>query len=403
MPPLPSKQDYDEIVRRLKAAQTALTPKVQELRDVADWQRWANVGIQEQLCEKMEALKTVEDPEEIAQAGPRAAAAVAAGRRRAARAGRSAVAPLQDGARRGVGALRGAFRGAGAKRAPRTSRRRSRCASGPRRSPSRPTGFRPPTRSRSCRPSGRRSARSRAARKRRSGSASAPPAIASSPAATTISPSARRCGPRTSRRRKRSAPRPRRSPTRPTGTTAAAEIKRLQAEWKTIGPVKKSRSEAIWQRFRGACDRFFARYAQRHDIARGERVAAREAICAELEALAPSRGPEMPTPSRAAAPRSASADGARALRGRWQQELARARRRPRSRARRSTSASPRRSARVIARWPAVFGGTDLDPDANRKRMEALVAADGRSRRVARRPGARRPTRRCRRRRGSRRC
>ena len=32
------------------------------------------------------------------------------------------------------------------------------------------------------------------------------------------------------------------------------EIKRLQAEWKTIGPVKKTRSEAMWQRFRGACD-----------------------------------------------------------------------------------------------------------------------------------------------------
>jgi exonuclease SbcC len=40
---------------------------VQELRDVADWQRWANIGIQEQLCEKMEALKAVEDPEEIAK------------------------------------------------------------------------------------------------------------------------------------------------------------------------------------------------------------------------------------------------------------------------------------------------------------------------------------------------
>src|SRR5207245_4895684 len=66
IPQLPSKRDYEEIVRRLKAAQTALIPKVQELRDVADWQRWANVGIQEQLCEKMEALKALEDPEEIA-------------------------------------------------------------------------------------------------------------------------------------------------------------------------------------------------------------------------------------------------------------------------------------------------------------------------------------------------
>ena len=60
IPQLPSKRDYDEIVRRLKAAQTALMPKVQELRDVADWQRWANVGIQEQLCEKMEALKALD-------------------------------------------------------------------------------------------------------------------------------------------------------------------------------------------------------------------------------------------------------------------------------------------------------------------------------------------------------
>jgi hypothetical protein len=28
---------------------------------------------------------------------------------------------------------------------------------------------------------------------------------------------------------------------------------------------------------------------------------------------------------------------------------------------------------VIARWPAVFGGSDLDPDANRKKMETIVA------------------------------
>src|SRR5204862_4915341 len=42
---------------------------------------------------------------------------------------------------------------------------------------------------------------------------------------------------------------------------AAAEVRRLQAEWKTIGPVKKTRSEAIWQRFRAASDQFFSRYA----------------------------------------------------------------------------------------------------------------------------------------------
>ena len=60
VPPLPSKQDYDEVTRRLKAAQAVLTPKLQALREIEGWQRWANVGIQEQLCEKMEALKSEE-------------------------------------------------------------------------------------------------------------------------------------------------------------------------------------------------------------------------------------------------------------------------------------------------------------------------------------------------------
>jgi hypothetical protein len=47
-------------------------------------------------------------------------------------------------------------------------------------------------------------------------------------------------------------------------------------------------------------------------------------------------------------------------------------------------------AAVLARWPAAFAGTDLDLDANRKRMEALVlrmeklaqSMDGRSERAA---------------------
>ena len=159
IPQLPSKRDYDEIVRRLKAAQTALTPKVQELRDIADWQRWANVGIQEQLCEKMEALKALEDPEAIArqvrdlQQQWREAADVP-------RAQGEALWRRFKAAHDEVWAKCEAyFAGAGRGARRRTSRRRSRSASAPKRWPSRPAGFRPPTRSRSCRPSGRRSAR----------------------------------------------------------------------------------------------------------------------------------------------------------------------------------------------------------------------------------------------------
>ena len=39
----------------------------------------------------------------------------------------------------------------------------------------------------------------------------------------------------------------------------ATEIQALQAEWKTIGPVSRGHEKAIWERFRGACDRFFTR------------------------------------------------------------------------------------------------------------------------------------------------
>src|SRR4029077_20741091 len=134
----------------------------------------------------------------------------------------------------------------------------------------------------------------------------------------------------------------------------AAEIRRLQNEWKAIGPVKKSRSEAIWQRFRAGCDAFFARHAQRHDVARAERVAAREAICAELEALVSSPVAIDPASTEQAPEADQAPDGlvgtVRSLRGRWQQELA-----ARGVEREQAIALDRRFAeavaRVTARWP----------------------------------------------------
>jgi uncharacterized protein YggU (UPF0235/DUF167 family) len=141
---------------------------------------------------------------------------------------------------------------------------------------------------------------------------------------------------------------------------AAAEIKRLQNEWKTVGPVKKSRSEALWQRFRGACDQFFARYAQRHDVARADRIAAREAIVAEIEALA--AGDEAPEDLAARV---------RTIRGRWSQDLA-ARGVDRERAVALEERFTAAFARIMSRWPAAFAGSELDPESNRRRMESLV-------------------------------
>jgi hypothetical protein len=69
---------------------------------------------------------------------------------------------------------------------------------------------------------------------------------------------------------------------------SAAELRRLQMEWKAVGPVRKNKGEVLWNRFRGACDRFFERHKQRDQIALAERVAAREALVVELETLAAS-------------------------------------------------------------------------------------------------------------------
>src|SRR4029079_13767050 len=69
------------------------------------------------------------------------------------------------------------------------------------------------------------------------------------------------------------------------------EIKRLQTEWKGIGPVSRGQEKAIWERFRTACDRFFTR---RHtDLAQrkalwAENLAKKEALCVKAEALAES-------------------------------------------------------------------------------------------------------------------
>ena len=61
--PLPSKKDRQDIQARLDTARATLGPRVQELRDADEWQRWANLQVQEELCREMEALKTEENLE----------------------------------------------------------------------------------------------------------------------------------------------------------------------------------------------------------------------------------------------------------------------------------------------------------------------------------------------------
>ncbi len=363
MPPLPTKQDFEEVHNRLKAVQATLTPKITELREADDWKRFANVSIQEQLCARMEALKTVEDLEAAGrevrelQQQWRAAADVP-------RAQADALWRRFKTAHDEVWARCEAF--FAVQNAQRTENMAKKVAL--------------------C--------------ERAEALAESTQWIQTADEIKTLQAEWKTIGPVSRGKEKAIWDRFRalcdrfftrrhddlavrkaswtdnlakkdalcaRAEALAQSTdwdAAGAEIKQLQADWKAIGPVKKSRSEAIWQRFRGACDTFFARYAQRHDTARAERVTAREALCAEIEALAASDTAANEAPT-------ALANTTRGLRSRWQSETA-ARGVEPDTARRLDERFTAAFNAIVTRFPAAFAGSDLDPDANRARMETIV-------------------------------
>jgi len=141
---------------------------------------------------------------------------------------------------------------------------------------------------------------------------------------------------------------------------ASGEMKRLQAEWKTVGAVRRNRSEEIWNRFRAAADKFFERYHNRHQIALQSKLDEREEMVASLEALAAATNGDVP---------ANLAEEVQRLRTTWNRSV------------------PIPSAEVkvlVDRWEtalsgliqgqaAAFKGTDLDPAAILLKMEKLVA------------------------------
>ena len=59
--PLPSHDERDRLAARLSAAENALMPRARELRELDEWQRWANAGLQDELCRQAEALAETPD------------------------------------------------------------------------------------------------------------------------------------------------------------------------------------------------------------------------------------------------------------------------------------------------------------------------------------------------------
>lgn len=143
---------------------------------------------------------------------------------------------------------------------------------------------------------------------------------------------------------------------------ALAEVKRLQAEWRTVGPVKRSRAEATLLRFRSACERFFDRYAHRNDHELLKVVEQRRDVCEKLEAFLPASdaGEAISAPPDLAASVSA-------YRRQWDQGPLL----PRTLGEGLQERYAAAMGRLLETYPTAFAGTDLDPQENRARLEQL--------------------------------
>ena len=364
MGPLPNKQDREDLMVRLQAVRTSLTPRIQELREAEEWKRWANVQVQEELCTKMEALVPLADtdPEKASNemrtlqerwkpvaAAPRSQAEVLWTRFKTAQ--EQVYEKCKDffaqQATERVDNLKLKEQLCVRAEAMAESTDWVRTAESMKGLQSEWKAIGPVTR-------GNEKAvweRFRAAcdkfftrrqddlkQRKQDWSENLKRKEALVAEAKQLSESTE-------------------------WEQAASRIKRLQADWKTIGPVKKSKSDAIWNEFRGACDLFFERFKNRDQVALQGKMADRETAVNELEALVP--GVDAADPAQ---PEDLYAK-VQAARARWVQgpELPRHSLAP---------LAERVNAALFAlvtRWPGSFKGTDLDPELTKGKMEKLIA------------------------------
>jgi hypothetical protein len=349
------KRDREALLSRLRAARGSLYTRVQELRETEDWKRWANIGVQEELCKEAEALilendlpkaaRTLRELDERwkqASQAPKAQAEPLWQRFRTARSQvrvRTAAhfaevrAARAENVKKKEALIAEAESLAGSTEWAKTAERLramqvewrgtgpvSRARSDDLWSRFRAAGSRFFTRQKEDR-TRRRGERARNLERK----------LALCADAEALAESA-------------------------DWDRAAAEVKRLQGEWRSTGSVAKDKAEALGARFRQAADRFFERYKNRETIENTARTAQREALCAEMEGLAASGGDDVAERLRAA---QAAWKAAPPLSGPAVSVL---------QARHTAAVDA-----VVEAWPDAFKGTDLDAGANRARLEALCA------------------------------
>jgi hypothetical protein len=142
---------------------------------------------------------------------------------------------------------------------------------------------------------------------------------------------------------------------------AKETVRRLQAEWKTVGPVRRARSEALWKRFRAACDQVYSRSQQAIAAEFEDKLTARAAVCERLEALTPDRDADAGDPP----------DGLTSLVATIRTEWRQLPPVPRPQEGELPARFQAALASVVERYPAAFAGSDLDPERNRSALERL--------------------------------
>lgn len=144
-------------------------------------------------------------------------------------------------------------------------------------------------------------------------------------------------------------------------------LRQLQAEWKTVGPTRRNRSEALWQRFRTACDRVYTRAQEASEAEFADKITARASVCERLEALV-SQGAQLPEAGDigTAAPGNV-AEIVAAARVEWRQLPPVPQRQERS----LTARYQEALSGVVERYPVAFSGSDLDPARHRVALERL--------------------------------
>jgi len=365
MGPLPNKQDREDLMVRLQAVRTALTPRIQELREAEEWKRWANVQVQEELCAKMEALVPLAetDPEkasnEMRTLQERWKPVAAAPRSQA----ETLWTRFKTAQEQVYDKCKDFFAQQAAERIENLKKKETLCA-------------------------------------RAESMSDSTDWVKTADAMKALQADWKAIGPVTRgnekavwerfraacdkfftrrqddlkqrkqdwtenlKRKEALVAEAKQLSESTEWEQAASRIKRLQVEWKAVGPVKKSKSDAIWNEFRGACDLFFERFKNRDQAALQGKMVDRESAVNELEALLPAAD----APPDATAPDDLYAK-VQAARARWVQgpELPRHSLAPL--AERVNAAL----FNLVTRWPDGFKGTDLDPEQTKGKMEKLVA------------------------------